>query len=105
MQLIIKMARGLVVAFLALAVLALGPKPGFAFTDGQYNLIKIQACISVPESDFDALFVVDANSGGTLVLADALAIFSVIPICHPGGQFYAFLNNGAVTNVAVIPGI
>ena len=105
MQLLGRIFRGLVVAFLALGFLALGPKPGFAFTNGQYNLIRIVSCISVPQSGQDVLFVVDSITGGTLVLADTLAIISVIPICHPGGAFYAFLNNGAVTNVAVIPGL
>jgi hypothetical protein len=100
-----KTFRGLVVAFLALGFLALGPKPGFAFTNGQYNLIRIAACISIQGSTFDALVVVDSNTNGTLVIADAVALLSVLPICHPGGQFYAFLNNGAVTNVAVIPGL
>ena len=105
MQLLRKTFRGLVVACLALGFLALGPKPGFAFTNGQYNLIRIAACISIQESEFDALVVVDSNTTGTLVIADAAAILSIVPICHPGGQFYAFLNNGAVTNVAVIPGL
>jgi len=105
MQLMGKIARRVVVAFLALGFLALGPKPGFAFTNGQFNLIRIQNCITVPFSGEDFLLVSDAVTGGTLVLGDALAILSVLPICHPGGAFFAFLNNGAVTNVAVIPGL
>ena len=105
MQLLRKALQGLAVAFLALGFLALGPKSSYAFNNLQYNLIKIGACISAPQADFDALIVVDSNSGGTLVIVDALAIITVIPICHPGGQFYAFLNNGAVTNVAVIPNL
>jgi hypothetical protein len=105
MQLLRKASQGLVVAFLALGFLALGPKSSFAFNNLQYNLIKIQVCITVPFSGEDFLVVVDSNTGGTLVIGDALAIITVIPICHPGGQFYAFLNSGAVTNVAVIPGL
>jgi hypothetical protein len=41
----------------------------------------------------------------SFAFTNPLAVITVIPICHPGGQFYAFLNNGAVTNVAVIPGL
>lgn len=100
-----KMLRSLAVAFLALGFLAFAPKSGFAFTNGQYNLIRIASCITVPETDTDVLFVADSNSGGTLILADALAIVAVLPICHPGGQFFAFISNGAVTNVSVIPGL
>ena len=105
MQLKGKMSRRLAVAFLALGFLAWGQQSSFAFTNGQYNLIRIAACITVPQADAEALFVVDSNSGGTLVIAEPLAVITVIPICHPGGQFYAFLNNGAVTNVAIIPGL
>ena len=105
MQLLGKMLRGLIVAFAGLALIVVAAKSGFAFTNGQYNLIRIQSCISVPQSEQDVLFVVDSITGGTLVLADSLAIISVIPICHPGGAFFAFLNNGVVTNVAVIPGL
>ena len=105
MQLLRKAFQGLVVAFLACGLITLAPKSSFAFTNGQYNLIRIAACISIQESEFDALVVVDSNTNGALVIADAVALLSVLPICHPGGQFYAFLNNGAVTNVAVIPGL
>jgi hypothetical protein len=105
MQLLRKAFQGLVVAFLALGFLALGPKSSFAFTNGQYNKITIGACVSVTESEFDVLFVVDSNTGGTLVLGDVLQVLAVLPICHPGGAFFAFLNNGAVTNVAIIPGL
>ena len=105
MQLMGKILRGVVVAFLALGFLALGPKSSFAFNNGMYNLIKIAACVSIQGSTFDALVVVDSNTNGALVIADAAALLSVVPICHPGGQFYAFLNNGVVTNVAVIPGL
>ena len=103
MQLMRKAFQGLVVAFLAVGFLAMGPKSTYAFNNLQYNLVKIEVCISVPFNGEDFLVVVDSNTGGTLVMADALAILTVIPICHPGGQFYAFVNNGAVTNVAVIP--
>jgi hypothetical protein len=105
MQLMGKMLRGVVVAFLALGFLALGPKSSFAFNNGMYNLIKIEACASIREATFDAIVVVDSITNGALVIADAGAILSVVPICHPGGQFYAFLNNGVVTNVVVIPGL
>ena len=105
MQLMRKAFHGLVVAFFAFGFLALGPKSSYAFNNLQYNLIKISVCITVPFGDDEFLVVVDSNTGGTLVMGDVLAILTVIPICHPGGQFYAFLNNGAVTNVAVIPGL
>ncbi|HEV2552105.1 MAG TPA: hypothetical protein VGU20_32655 [Stellaceae bacterium] len=105
MQLFQKTFRGLVVAFLALAVLTLGPKPGFAFMNGQFNLIKIAVCESITQNDEDFLVVVDANTGGTLVLADVLTVLAVLPLCHPGNQFFAFFENGAVTNVAVVPGL
>jgi hypothetical protein len=95
----------LAVAFAGLALLVVSPKPGSAFTNGQYNLIRIQACVSDPAGDEDFLVVYDSITGGALVMADALAILSILPICHPGGAFYAFLNNGAVTNVAVVPGL
>src|SRR5579864_5211871 len=100
-----KMLRSLAIASFALGFLAFAPNSSFAFNNGMYNLIRIASCITVPEADTDVLFVADSNSGGTLVLADALAIVAVIPICHPGGQFYAFISNGAVTNVSVIPGL
>lgn len=105
MQLLGKMFRGLVVAFLALGFIALGPKSGFAFTNGQFNLIKIQLCESIVFDGFDFLVVVDSNSGGAIALGDAAQVLAVAPICHPGGQFFAFLNNGVVTNVSVVPGL
>src|SRR5690348_14769063 len=103
MQLLRNMFRGLVVAFLAFGLLAMAPTSSYAFNNLQYNLIKIQVCISVPFQGFDFLVVSDANTGGTLVLGETVGVLEVAPICHPGGQFYAFLNNGVVTNVAVVP--
>jgi hypothetical protein len=105
MQLLRNMLRGLVVVALAFGLLAVAPKSSYAFNNLQYNLIKIQLCLSFPFQGFDFLVVSDANSGGTLVLGDAVAVLEVAPICHAGNQFYAFLNNGVVTNVAIVPGI
>jgi hypothetical protein len=105
MQLIGKVLRGSVVAFLAFAFLALGPKESFAFTNGQYNKITIQLCLSVPFNGEDFMVVVDSNTGGVLVLGEPVAIIEVAPICHPGNSFFAFFNNGFVTNVAIIPGL
>jgi hypothetical protein len=105
MQLLRKAFQGLVVAFLALGFLALGPKSSFAFTNGQYNKITIQLCLSVPFEGFDFLVVSDSITGGTLVLGEPVAIIEVAPICHPGNSFFAFFNNGVVTNVAIVPGL
>jgi hypothetical protein len=105
MQLIGKMLRGLVVAFLALGFLAVAPKSSFAFTNGQYNKITVQLCLSVPFNGEDFMVVVDSITGGTLVLGEPVAIIEVAPICHPGNSFFAFFNNGVVTNVAIVPGL
>ncbi len=105
MQLIGKMIRRLVVAFLALSFLTLGPKASYAFTNGQYNKITIQLCLSVPFNGEDFMVVVDSITGGALVLGEPVAIIEVAPICHPGNSFFAFFNNGLVTNVAIIPGL
>jgi hypothetical protein len=105
MQLIGKMTRGLVVAVLALSFLTLGPKESFAFTNGQYNKVTIQLCLSFLFQGEDFMVVVDSNTGGALVLGEPVAIFEVAPICHPGNSFFAFFNNGVVTNVAIIPGL
>jgi hypothetical protein len=105
MQLLRNMFRGLVVVALAFGLLALAPKSSYAFNNLQFNLIKIGVCESVVFSGFDFLVVVDSNTGGAIALGDAAQVLAVAPICHPGGQFYAFLNNGVVTNVAVVPGL
>jgi len=105
MQPIGKIFRGLVVAFLASGFLASAPKSSFAFTNGQFNKITIRLCLSVPVEGFDFLVVSDSITGGTLVLGEPVAIIAVAPICHPGNSFFAFVNNGVVTNVAIVPGL
>jgi hypothetical protein len=105
MQLMGKILRGVVVAFLALGFLALGPKSSFAFTNGQFNKITIQLCLSVPFGGEDFMVVVDSTTHQALVLGEPVAIIAVAPICHPGNSFFAFLNNGVVTNVAIVPGL